>query len=173
MEQPAKPLRDRERLRERLYKLDRSSIQFPEQLNELLQDDKWVEDLESLPEDELVELVDYLDNVRFISILTKPCSPTPQILDSLDHADLSFREGLHVLGKICSPREILPITCGVSDELRFDEQLVEYGRFGDIYKGTLGRADVCIRRIRAPSDLERAQVNQASSPHNLRLIIIS
>ena len=77
MEQPVKPLRDNKRLRERLYKLDRSSIQFPEQLDELLQDHEWVEGAKSLPEDELVELIDYLDDVSFISMLTKLCSPTP------------------------------------------------------------------------------------------------
>ena len=76
-ERPVKSLRERELLRERLYKLDRSSTRFPEQLDELLQNDEWAEDLESLPEDELMELIGHLDNVRFISMLTKSCSPIP------------------------------------------------------------------------------------------------
>ena len=61
----------------RLYKLDRSSTQFPEQLNELLQDHEWVEGLKFLPEAQLVDLIGYLDDVRFISMLTKSCSPVP------------------------------------------------------------------------------------------------
>ena len=74
-ERPAKPLPEKKWSRERLYKLDRSSTQFLERLNKLLQDGEWIEGLKSLPENELMEPIDYLDNVRFISMLIKPCSP--------------------------------------------------------------------------------------------------
>ena len=50
-------------LTQHLYELNRASTQFPEQLNELLQDEEWVERLQSLPKGELVELIGYLDNV--------------------------------------------------------------------------------------------------------------
>lgn len=50
-------------LSQRLYELNRSSARFPDQLNQLLQDKRWVEDLQRLPNDELVELIGYLDNV--------------------------------------------------------------------------------------------------------------
>jgi len=53
---------------QRLYELDGSSTRFPEQLDELLHDKEWVKGLELLPEGELMELVDYLDNVRSISM---------------------------------------------------------------------------------------------------------
>ena len=55
---------------QRLYKLDMSSTRFPEQLNELLHDEGWVEHLHLLPKGELVGLIGYLDNVRFVSTPT-------------------------------------------------------------------------------------------------------
>ena len=57
---------------QRLYRLDRSSILFLEQLDELLHDRQWVEAVGSLPEGELDGPITYLDNVR--SALT-PAEP--------------------------------------------------------------------------------------------------
>ena len=54
---------------QRHYLLDRSSIRFPEQLDELLHDRQWVEAMGSLPEGELQGPITYLDNVR--SALTR------------------------------------------------------------------------------------------------------
>ena len=48
---------------QRLYELDRSSTQFPEQLDELLHDEEWERQLQLLPEDELMELTGHLDDV--------------------------------------------------------------------------------------------------------------
>ena len=56
----------------RLEELDRSSIGFPEQLDELLHDRKWVESLKLLSEEESCELIDYLDNVGLILTPNKP-----------------------------------------------------------------------------------------------------
>ena len=64
-------------LTQRLYELDKLSTQFPEQLNELLKDKEWVGLLQLLPEAELVELVGYLNNVRFNPIPIKPYSSSP------------------------------------------------------------------------------------------------
>ena len=71
-EQPNKSLHVEERLAQRLYKLDRSSPRFSEQLDELLHDEEWVGRLQPLPEGELVELIDYLDNVGFIQHQLNP-----------------------------------------------------------------------------------------------------
>ena len=49
---------------QRLYDLDRWSAQFPGQLDELLHDKKYVDGFQKLPEDELIELVTYLNSVR-------------------------------------------------------------------------------------------------------------
>lgn len=56
---------------QRLNELDRSSTWFLDQLNKLLHDKKWVEDLKLLPEDELIEVIGNLDNVSFIPAPTK------------------------------------------------------------------------------------------------------
>ena len=81
---------------QRLYELDRSSPRYPEQLNELLQEEEWVEQLRSLSEDGLVDLIDYLDSVSFISTPIKSCSSSPQILDGLDRTSPPFRESLQI-----------------------------------------------------------------------------
>ena len=39
---------------------------FPRRLERLLRDKKWVRGFQLLPEGELVELMGYLENVRFI-----------------------------------------------------------------------------------------------------------
>jgi len=52
---------------QRLRQLDRSSAQFPKQLNELLYDKEWIDRLVHLPEGELIETIGNLDDVRFIS----------------------------------------------------------------------------------------------------------
>jgi len=48
-----------------LYELDRSSPQFQDQLFLLLCDKEYVERLKELPEDELMELINCLDDVSF------------------------------------------------------------------------------------------------------------
>ena len=51
---------------QRLGKLDRFSAQFPEQLDQLLHDQEWIATLKLAPDNELVKLISYLDNVRLI-----------------------------------------------------------------------------------------------------------
>ena len=153
---------------QRLYELDRSSTYFPEQLDELLQDDEWVGHLQSLPEGELVELIEYLDSVRFIPMPAESCSFPLQTLDGLDHTGSPFREGLHVLQEICSSRVILPATYEVSGELSFSTtEPVTSSVFNDIYKGSLDKVDVCIKRLRTHED--PAEAKQVFHPHNLLL----
>ena len=136
---------------QRLYELDRSSTQFPEQLNELLHDKEWEEQLELLPEGELAELTDYLDGVWLFSTSAISRSPHPQILDGLDPTGSPFRKYLRVLQKVCSSRMILPSTYKVSGELSFTTtQPIAFGGFCDAYKGTLGGGDVCIKRFWVP-----------------------
>jgi len=48
-----------------LYELDGSSAQFPDQLYELLHDKEYVECLQKLPEDELLQLTNHPNGVRF------------------------------------------------------------------------------------------------------------
>ena len=73
----------------------------------------------------------------------------PQILNDLDGMGLQTRKCLYVLRKICSSRMILPSVYEVSGELSLATgQPLAYGGFCDAYKGFLGGADVCIKRLR-------------------------
>ena len=134
---------------QRLYQLDRTSTQFPEQLNKLLHDKEWEQKLQLLPEGELVELTSYLDDVRLISIQTTSRSLPPQILDGLDSVASPYRKGLYALQKICSSRAILPPTYEVSGELSLTSEIpIGFGGFCDAHKGFLDGADVHIKRLR-------------------------
>jgi len=54
-----------------LYELDMSSAEFPDRLHQLFHDTERVEYLRELPEDELAELINYLNDVRFPLISAK------------------------------------------------------------------------------------------------------
>ena len=49
-----------------LYDLDRSSVQFPDQLDQFLHEEGHVESIQNLPDGELSEFLDYLNSVRFL-----------------------------------------------------------------------------------------------------------
>ena len=161
-----KPLRkkDEKRLTQRLYELDRSSAQFPERLDELLQDEGWMKDIQRLSRHRLVELTDHLGNVRLISTPTKSYSSSPQILDGLDRTGPQFKEGLHALRKLCGSRAILPATCLVSGKLSISTTRID--KCGEIYKGSLGDTNVCIRR--RVGDFW-GNIERVSCPHSIWL----
>ena len=46
-----------------LYELDSSSTRFPEQLDKLLRNKEWIDQLKTLPKGDLVELTGRLDGV--------------------------------------------------------------------------------------------------------------
>ena len=162
------PLReeDEEPLTRRLYELDRSSAQFPERLDKLLQDEGWMKDIQRLSRHRLVELTDHLDNVRLISTPTKSYSSSPQILDGLDRTGSQFREGLHVLRELCGSRAILPTTYLVSGSLSFSTTTMAIPGYREIYKGSLGDADVCIKKLPMTVGNRPAKIRQVSRPHS-------
>lgn len=49
-----------------LYGLDKSSAQFPDQLDQFFHDEKHMECIQILPESELEELLDYMDDVKLL-----------------------------------------------------------------------------------------------------------
>ena len=162
---PLKPLA------QHIYELDRLSARFPEQLYKLLRDEEWVEGIQRLPKGKLVELIGYLDNVRPISTPTKSYSSSPQILDGLDHKGPSFEEGLHVLREICSSRAILPPTYNLGGKLSLStiRQIISL-RSTETYKGTLGNADVRIKRLNIKGEDGR-DIRQVFHPYNLWLAL--
>ena len=48
---------------QRLYELDSASTRFPEQLDELLRDTKWIDQLETPPKGDLVGLAGHINDV--------------------------------------------------------------------------------------------------------------
>ena len=87
----------------------------------------------------------------------------PQILNDLDGMGLPTRKCLYVLRKICSSRMILPSVYEVSGKLLFTTgQPLAFGGFCDVYKGTLGGADVCIKRLRISTMGGRVAVKQVT-----------
>lgn len=55
---------------QRLYGLDRSSTRFSDQLDELLHNEGYISELRGLPEIELVQLVDHLNDVGFTTLIS-------------------------------------------------------------------------------------------------------
>ena len=87
----------------------------------------------------------------------------PQILNDLDRMGLPTRKCLHILRKICGLRMILPSVYEVSSELSpTTAQPVAFGGFCDVYKGTLGGADVCIKRLRISTMGDQVAVRQVT-----------
>ena len=156
-------------LAQRLYDLDRTSTRFPEQLSKLLRDREWTGHIQRLPEVELVELLGYIDEVRLISRRTRSYSSPSQILDGLDRMGSPFRDCLHVLREICCSRTVLPPSYEVFSALSFvTAHPVASGSWSDVYRGTLGTADVCIKRLLVTLD-SWARCKQVSYLHSLRL----
>ena len=151
----------------RLYELDRSSAQFPDRLYQLLHDKEHVECLQKLPEDEVVQLIDYLNDVR-VSLMSVKWYQWlhPQVLGQLDCTSQPFRKCFQVLQKICSFWAILPASYQVSEALSFTSKVpAAFGGFCDAYKGTLSTgAAVCIKRIRICTTDDKEKLKQARPP---------
>lgn len=54
-----------------LEKLDKSSPKFPDQLEQLLNNGRWITNLMTAPEDEMGKLIGNLDEVKFVSKRTE------------------------------------------------------------------------------------------------------
>jgi len=143
---------------QRLVDLDRSSVQFSDQLDKLLHDKEYVAELLRLPDPELTQLVDYLNNVGFPFAIESQLM-FPQILIRLDRTGGSSRKCLQVLRKICGFRKVLPTTYELSrDVLPLRQSPDAFGGFSDAYEGTLS-VRVCIKRLKVSEtgDLEKVK----------------
>lgn len=153
-----------------LYGLDRSLVQFPDQLNQFFHDGNHVECIQALPESELAELLDYLNDVRFYhldagTLLLTSCI---QVLPKLDHTSQPFRKCIQMLQKICGLRGTLPLSYKISVPPSFvSEQPVAFGGFCNAYKGKAGTGmDVCIKKIRIYDTDNISQLKQVSHQPN-------
>ena len=72
-----------------------------------------------------------------------------QALDCLDPFSPASRKCLRELRTICSTRVILPPSYALpSQPLQINSIPFASGGSGDVYKGTLDRSNVCVKRIR-------------------------
>ena len=141
-----------------LYELDRS---FPNRLDKLLHDQEYVEELQGLPEQELLQLVDYLNDVCS-PMSWRPSSLVSQVLVRLDRIGGKSRKCLQVLRRICGSRKILPTNYELSKELLLSsERPKSSGGFCDAYEGTLS-VKVCIKRLTISVICDREKIREVS-----------
>jgi hypothetical protein len=134
------------------YGLDRSSAQFPDQLDRFLHDENHVKYFQNLPENELAELLEYLNDVRFLLLGTSIVLLTSctQVLEQLHRTGQPSRKCFQVLRKICGIRGTLPLSYQMPGALLSVTELpVAFGGFCDVYKGEVGTGSgVCVKKIR-------------------------
>ena len=136
---------------QKLCDLDRSPPGFHDQLSNVLYGEEYVRCVTGLQGDDLRWLIDFLDEVRQRVFLPRlPLKPA-QALISLPHFGAAPRKCLRELRSICGIRTILPTSHIISSDLVIEPQPFDAGGFGDVYKGSLGGSQVCVKRVRVYS----------------------
>jgi hypothetical protein len=134
----------------RLYSLDTSSPDFSRVLYGLIRHDEDEQYSSSLEGEELVRLMDFLDDVRPLPPALRPvANRTPQALGTIPTSDDIFRQCLRKLRAICGYHTTLPsshIVCG--DLARIGDGPIAFGGFADVWQGTHGGREVCIKSLR-------------------------
>ncbi|KAF9789479.1 kinase-like domain-containing protein [Thelephora terrestris] len=129
-------------LAQRLYDLDASS---PDKLDELLHDKEYVGQLQGLPEQEIFQVVDHLN----------------EILVLLDRSSGSSRKRLQVLRKICSSRKILPTNYDLSKDLLVPSGPPKpEGGFCDAFEGSIGGVKVCVKRLKRTVECDHEKLKE-------------
>ena len=156
-----------------LYDLDRSSSQFPDQLDHFLHHEENVKYTRNLPEDELVGLVNYLDDVRlFLSIDKASLTPCIQALSQLDHTSQSFRKCSQVLQELCGSRGVLPTSYRMPEFFSsMSDKPVAFGGFSDVFKGEIGvGVEVCVKKIRICSNSDMGALRRVRRTSSLSFV---
>ena len=128
-----------------------SSPDFHDKLSNVLYGEEYVQCVSHLEGEDLIWLIDYLDKVRYHNFvaLSHSSLKSAQALDRLDPFSPASRKCLRELRTICSTRVILPLSYALpSQPLQIDSIPFTSGGSGDVYKGTLNRSNVCVKRIR-------------------------
>ena len=133
---------------QQLHRLDKYSFEFPDQLTDVLCEEKYQQCAPNLQGDDSVWLIGYLVMVRrCIALPHSPLKP-PQALDLLDPFSPAFRKCLSELRTISSTSGILPTSYALpSGLLNIAPEPFASGGSGDVYEGTLDGSRVCIKRI--------------------------
>jgi hypothetical protein len=134
---------------QQLDRLDRSSPDSHDQLNDVLCGEEYKECVPNLQGDDLAWLVDYLNKV--CRRIAPPHSPlkSPKVLDDLDPSSAAFRKCLRELRSVCGTRGVLPTSYTLSPHLlNIDRDPFSSGGYGDVYRGTLDGSRICVKRVR-------------------------
>ena len=154
---------------ERLYSLDTSSPDFLRVLYGLIRHDEDEQYSSSLEGAELARLVDFLDDVRPLSSPLRPVvKQPPQTLSAIPTTDDVFRQCLRKLRAICGCHTTLPSSHVVSGDLaKLGDHPIAYGGFADVWGGTLGGRQVCVKvlRVSLNDDQSLTKVRSPSSCH--------
>ena len=140
------------RILHRLYSLDPSSLDFSRHLYCLIRHDEWERHLTSLQRPELVQLVDFLDEVRALSSTFCPVTKQiPQTLSAISADGNLSRQCLQKLQAICGHYAILPSSHIASGQIaRVGDDPIACGVTANVWEGTYRGKKVSIRCLRAP-----------------------
>ena len=139
-------------LLQQLHHLNVTSPGFHDQLSNVLYGEGYKKCVSGLQDDDVVQLVDYLDKVCCCAALFHSSLRLPQVLGLLDPASSTSRKCLRELRSTCGTRMILPTSYTVSHSLlSINRQPAASGGSGDIYEGTLNGSRVCVKRVRVYS----------------------
>ena len=135
-----------------LYSLNTSFPDFSRQLHSLILRDEREHYLTSLRGSELIQLVDFLDEVRAVpSPLHKFSKRIPQALSVIPTTDDVARACLRKLQAICSRHGTLPSSCIVSGKIsRVGDGPIALGTVADVWEGTHRSEKVSIKCLRSP-----------------------
>ena len=143
---------------QQLYSLKPSSPNFLRVLYALIQSDDDEQYSSGLKGEELTRLVDFLDDVRLLSL--PPCpiiNETSKALCFIPTSDDVFQRCLRKLRGICGCHRTLPSSCIISGNLsRTNESPAARGRFADVWEGDQDGTRVCIKvpRIRQEDTID-------------------
>ena len=128
-----------------------TSPDFDNKLSNVLYGEEYIQCVSRLQGEDLVWLIDHLDKVRhhnFI-VLSHSSLKSAQALNHLDPFSPASRKCLRELRTICSTRVALPPSYALpSQSLQINSIPFASGGSGDVYKGSLDRSNVCVKRIR-------------------------
>ncbi|KAF9789483.1 kinase-like domain-containing protein [Thelephora terrestris] len=121
---------------EQLLRLKSSSLDFNDQVSNILEGAEYKEWAKLMNGPDVVELVNFLDRA----------------LDALDPTGSGFRRCMRVLRKTCGERMTLPTSYTFpSQVLAIGNRPVASGGSGDVYEGTLNGCKACVKQVRVYS----------------------
>ena len=132
---------------QQLNRLNRSSPEFQDQLNNVIYGEEYRQCVQNLEGDDMVWLVDYLDKVRLHATSPHALPKPPKVLDGLDSSSDGFRKCLRELKTACGTGGTLPASYTLLPHLLdICPEPFASGGFCDVYEGTYDGSRVCIKR---------------------------